>query len=293
MTHLTLIVTCTDRKTLAPHRQTTARELPDGPISHRCAWWRERLESAPVSASLQSLYKGESWCQSLALREELAARKPLRALVASAGVGLQGVDSRHPAYAATFSQGHEDTVCPTVDTPTWWRELRSLQGSVDLRQLTGTVMAVLSVAYARALHPDLLELAQKSNVELLVVGGWRDIPGATRVPADRALRAELGGTVSGLLPRIARRYIALADSAPLTSPEALRAWHEWRKSVRMVETYDRSPLTDQEVQAFIESMRREEPTISATRALRALREAGYACEQKRFGRLFAMAQEAA
>lgn len=288
MQQLTLIVPCTDRKAKAPTPQLTARSLPDLPTADRCGLWMERLSTVEAeSYPLNQLYKGDSWVRQRVLMEELQRRLPTRALIASAGLGLQSLDSAQPSYAATFSQGHEDTVCPSDDSGAWWLGLQEGIGSVRTSELSGPILAVLSTPYARAMDADLRDLGTRDDTDVLLIGGWKDIPGVTRIPADRTLRKALGGTVGSLLPRMAQQWVRLWDGDALTSDSALASWTQWREAASVREDFARRPLADDEVIEFIHRMRSQAPTVSATFALRALRDAGFACEQKRFGRLFA------
>lgn len=288
MQQLTLIVTCTDRKVKAPAQQLTAGSLPGLPTASRCALWIERLSTADADTyPLDQLYKGDSWVQQRVLMEELQRRVPTRALVASAGLGLQDLDSTHPSYAATFSPAHEDTVCPSDDSSAWWLGLQNGIGSVRIDELSGPILAVLSTPYARAMDADLRDLGTRDDTDVLLIGGWKDIPGVTRIPADRTLRKALGGTVGSLLPRMAQQWVRLWDGDALTSDSALAPWTQWREAASVREDFTRLPLEDEEVIEFIHRLRSQAPTVSATFALRALRDAGFACEQKRFGRLFA------
>jgi hypothetical protein len=51
-------------------------------------------------------------------------------------------------------------------------------------------------------------------------------------------------------------------------------------------TFDRARLDDHQVERFIHVALRRSPDTSCTRALRALRDGGQACEQSRFKTLF-------
>jgi hypothetical protein len=52
-----------------------------------------------------------------------------------------------------------------------------------------------------------------------------------------------------------------------------------------VARYERKKLSDEEVTAMIAGRLTLEPRMSASRMLREFRDAGYACEQSRFGQL--------
>jgi hypothetical protein len=48
-------------------------------------------------------------------------------------------------------------------------------------------------------------------------------------------------------------------------------------------------MTDAQLSRLIRKLKSADPGLSATRALRQVRDAGIACEQKRFGQLFSEA----
>lgn len=239
------------------------------------------------------LYKGDAWQQTLRLIAAAGKNWNAQTLVASAGLGLQHIDAEHPSYAVTFAAGHADTVCSTSDTGVWWHGLHRAPRAQSLTDVRGPVLVALSASYARAIHNDLTALGKRSDVDVLLIGGWKDVPGALRVPADRDLRKALGGAVSSLLPRMAQQWLALGEGHSLTSPTTRKRWSEWATASRTKETFERSAMTDEDVLDYIHRLRTTYPSISATAALRRLRDAGFACEQKRFGRLFRDCQEAA
>ena len=64
MKQLTLILTCTDRKAIAPPPQLTARSLPAVSVEERCGLWTERMSTTDTATiPLEDLYKGDSWVQ--------------------------------------------------------------------------------------------------------------------------------------------------------------------------------------------------------------------------------------
>ena len=123
-------------------------------------------------------------------------------------------------------------------------------------------------------------------------GGWRDIHGIERIRADRQLRAELGGSVASLLPRMAQRWLAPWDGGALTSGEHVSVWQRWSQESRHLDIHDRQRLSDLEVSEFITKVLSDDPSVAATTSLRMLRDSGYACEQHRFGAIFKKLKEA-
>lgn len=288
MHKLTIVVNCTDRKSVVPADDMRVRSLPLGDSSERFASWRRRVEGADRQVELLDLYQGEAWLQAKGLAADAhASGLSVRMLVASAGLGLVDVSQRAPSYAATFASGHADSVSHDLKRMAdWWLQLGGLPRTTSLPKFANeSVLLVLSENYARAMDADLVELS-KGGGDHFLVGGWRTIAGLPRLPADRDLRQALGGTVSSLSLRMARRWMAKRSGMHLfTTPDATR-WARWAGGARRSELYLRAPMTDQELIEIIGGLVRVEPGLSATRALRIIRDRGIACEQKRLGALF-------
>ncbi len=288
MTKLTIVVNCTERKSQTPAPQLQARALPSDSVEKRVQQWRRRVDEASPSSALIDLYQGEAWQQARGLADDAAKLGfKVRLLVASAGLGLRDVNSKGPAYAATFAGGHQDTVVPPgPESQVWWKALEAFADADSLAKIADDrVLLVLSENYARAMHGDLEELAGRGG-DLLLVGGAKTIEGLPRLPADMGLRRQVGGTASSITLRMARRWLAQRESHDVYDLQDARRWSSWAGSVSSLERYDRQPVSDAEVRAHVVRLKTTDPSLSATRALRILRDAGIACEQKRFGQLF-------
>lgn len=288
MAKLTIVVNCTERKSQTPNPQLQARSLPQDSVEKRVRQWRRRVDEAVPSSTLIDLYQGEAWQQVRGLAHDAVNLGfKVRLLVASAGLGLRDANSKGPAYAATFAGGHPDTVTPPgLASQVWWKALEKFGDSDSLIETAGDrVLLVLSENYARAMHSDLEELAARGG-DLLLVGGAKTVEGLPRLPADMGLRRQVGGTASSITLRIARLWLARRTSNDVYHPNDARRWSNWAASVSQLERYDRRPASDSELRALIVRLKETDPSLSATRALRSLRDAGIACEQKRFGELF-------
>ncbi|MCW0190516.1 MAG: hypothetical protein OJJ55_04380 [Rhodococcus sp.] len=288
MRKLTIVVNCTERKAVIPTPVVSVRTLPTGTIGSRFVEWEARVAGAASAMRLADLYRGDAWFQAKSLAvDAVEAGFDTQFLVASAGLGLRDTDTAGPAYAATFAAGHADTVAAgTEGIRQWWSQLGQLPSALRLSTDTHeSVMLVLSESYARAMDDDLMQLARRGG-DLLLVGGSRDIDGLPRIPADRALRNALGGATSSLNLRMARRWLATRSSDRLHSDGDEDNWLKWAANTRKVENYGRLPGTDDEIARQIEKLIGNDPTLSATKALRQFRDLGFACEQKRFGGLF-------
>ncbi|MDQ0770257.1 aryl carrier-like protein [Pseudarthrobacter defluvii] len=287
---LTVVVTCTDRKSLTPAERLRVENLPDGHQSQRVEQWRTALRQETARVSLRRLYQGDAWKQAFELERTLrdVGFEP-SVLVASAGLGLVPVDEEWPAYAATFSSRHADTVGRNAaDIRAWWKLITQEQKGL-VEHAEGQTLMVLSETYSSAMAEDLAAL--KGRDDVVIFGGSKDVPGELRIPADAALRGKLGGTSGSLNVRTANAWIARLDSPNLVGQRNNGRWRAWVDEVRRPEVYERKPMTDDDVLAFIREVRLREPTMRKTAALRILRDNGLACEQRRFGGLFSAVEK--
>lgn len=288
MKKLTIVVNCTDRKSQVPGAHLRLRSLPHGDPTSRFNVWRRRVERTHATAKLFDLYQGEAWQQVRGLMSDVANDGiDATLLVASAGLGLRDVCTRGPAYAATFTGGHPDSVgSGQGETRDWWRRLSMFEATHKLPEsVDEPVLLVLSESYAKAMDDDLSALATRGG-DLLLIGGARNIAGLPRLAADTSLRRELGGTRSSLTIRMARAWLSRQSNPALHTAEDEAAWFKWTRSVSYIERYERSAMTDAQLTLLIRELKVAEQGLSATRALRQVRDAGIACEQKRFGQLF-------
>ena len=288
MQKLTIVVNCTDRKSVVPTSDLRMRSLSVDHEDARFSLWRRRLGSATAEVRLLDLYQGEAWVQAKGLAQDARDQgAQVRMLVASAGLGLMDVTRHAPSYAATFALGHADSVTGDVKrTSKWWRQLGELPRATALSNVArDPILLVLSESYARAMDADLVELAKRGG-DYLLVGGWRSVDGLPRLKSDRDLRRTLGGTVSSINLRMARKWMARRSTSSLYSQFDTTRWEKWARGARSPEMYQRVPLNDDELVELVTGLRLEDPTLSATRALRLIRDRGMACEQKRFGMLF-------
>lgn len=280
---LTVIVTCTDRKAYEPARDLMVRNLLGADVETRSTRWLAAIEAEPPVAPLTDLYRGETWSQVTNLVNTARATGYDPALyVASAGLGLRKATFKAPAYAATFSPGHADSVAATTPAAKdWWSRLPH-----EVAALHDTpAIWVLSRSYAQVIGQDLL--ASRATDRVLVFGGSEQVPDQFRVPAQRSLRHTLGGTVTSINVRMAAKWIELADGDEIHSLAAREKFRLWAKEATVEERYDRRPLTDEQVIDLIRQMLAHDAGMPKSRALRQLRLTGLACEQKRFAGLYA------
>lgn len=288
MRKLAIVVGCTNRKSAPVPTELAVRSLDAGNTEARADQWVERVGAATERVPLSELYMGEAWQQAKTLLSDAGANGyDADMYVVSAGLGIRHVNSLGPAYSATFSRGHADSVANDgVGAVQWWRRMRTQSDAHAPESVCReSVLVVTSDSYGQVIAEDIDRWSARCD-DLLVVGGSdgqsSQVP---RLPADRALRKQLGGTVSSLTIRMARRWLEMSHGKRLTEDGVRTTWQEWARISRHVEVYDRIVMSDDDVRDFLGEVLGEEPTISATRALRKLRDSGRACEHRRFHRI--------
>ncbi|MEU9120104.1 hypothetical protein AB0C96_09620 [Streptomyces sp. NPDC048506] len=271
-------------------------------MKQRASNWQKRIRTATARGgsalpSLTELYRGDHWTRSRRLTAAASdAGYKTQLWVASAGLGLQPVEPETetaPAYAATFSTRHADSVATSAaENAQWWGHLQEGTGRATLQELgqRGPVLMVLSEVYASAMEAELLALGALGG-EALLIGGLREVPGVHRVRSDAGLSHALGGTLTSLNVRMAASWLEHSKDGTLTSPATQNAWSEWAAATTKPVKYNREPMSDEDVIVFIKRETATLPGVSRTRLLRALRDDGKACEQSRFANLYKKTME--
>ena len=301
---LHVVVTCTNRKTRAVPEQLHLGSVPGGDSDERARQWIRRIsaDDSPRVAA-RDLYAGEHWMISRALAGEETGN-PAQLWACSAGYGLIRADALVRPYAATFTTGHPDSVPSGTDgAAAWWQALSMWEGPTpgqprSIRALAeadpaASFLLVLSASYLCACREDIAvasKLVHDWDRFMVVSAGARNPGelGGVLVPGDARLQACLGGTRQALNARIAAHLV----SAGIRSrAEACRQLAHLLAQQPPLTRYERKKLGDTEVLALIKDGLDQSPGTSASRLLRQIRDAGYACEQSRFGHLFQVFRE--
>ena len=299
---LNIIVACSNRKTRAVPPTGRLRHVKATRASTRLNQWVALLSDDQVSALPASdLYAGEHWKIAGSLTDRAAS--VTRLWVCSAGYGLIPADAPIRPYSATFSANHPDGVPGgRAGASAWWAALGEWPGPVDaprsLAQLAATsrstqILLVLSAQYLAACRDDVLAAASKfdSSGQLSIISaGTKPDPDLVQylLPSDARLQNVMGGTRQSLNVRIAANLLV----SGITDHSAMRNYLAWLLAAQPpMLRYERSSMTDEQVSRYIREQLRTNPSTTRTQLLRQLRESGRACEQHRFGQLYARQQQ--
>jgi hypothetical protein len=155
-------------------------------------------------------------------------------------------------------------------------------------------LLVLSRNYLKACGPDVAAARAciGGSGQLMIVSAGTRPQGDLAdlmVPADARLQARFGGTRRALNARIGGYLLAAGIR---TAAEATEHMNQLLADQPPVLRYNRLKQSDLEILQRIAERLDREPRTSANRLLREFRDAGVACEQHRFTRLFRTLAEA-
>jgi hypothetical protein len=256
----------------------------------------------------EDMYSGDHWSIARSIPNENARRNlAVRLWICSAGYGLISPDTLIKPYRATFSKGQDDYVAvglmlddPEQASRQWWDRVCSsaLQHPIGPRSIAelaeqfGNVpmLVVMSADYLAAIRDDLRRAVSlpyfKTHLSIISSGTpgdhplWQD----HLLPSGADLAGSVGGTLTSLNIRVARRVLQKLDGAQPDTETFARLCRSIKR--KPLDVPRRREMTDQEIGQFVSSWLRKHPGTSKTPLLTALRRSGRACEQSRFGRIY-------
>lgn len=294
MTFTAAIVTnCTRRK--SGEVQIDLARLPSArDAAQLAAAWREHVERASPVSIVRSLYQGRSIADIVASASQLSSSW----YVVSAGLGLVFSDEPVAGYECTVAAGSE--LCRRLEragatTADWWNAITATEPRPLSRLIAkGPTLLALPSTYLRMVHDDLAHLSSARAEHLRIftsTAGARMVPEHLAdcvMPYDERLESVPGyaGTRADFAQRALRHFVEKVVAAGLPMAEA-RA-KVTSALVRRPQPL-RSPgkrMSDDEIRQTLTAQWAQHAG-SSTRLLRYLRdEAGIACEQKRFSRIW-------
>ncbi len=274
-------------------------------------WWRRLSTHGSETVRALDLYGGDHWSVARSLPAVAqASGSEAHLWVASAGYGLVPSDAQVRPYSATFATGHLDSVFHAGKGATtrcdftrdWWARLGDMPGPLGGAPRTVTalvkraphacVMVVGSPDYISAMAADLsAAIAVAANPERIIIvsrpGDFaRGVLANHLIPSDARLQRSVGGARTSLHVRVAKKILEEMSEWEFSAGVLREHYRRVLARSAKAPTFDRTPLTDDQVERFIHAELRRTPDLSCTRALRALRDRGKACEQSRFKDIF-------
>ena len=292
------------------------REVDATSVPERFSKWTSRIQqSRSTPQPAVETYSGGHWSVVRSLNGTFeSSQGSARLWIVSAGYGLISPADLIIPYGATFAQGQPDSVsassdpAPVSSSIAWWRLLAQWRpptilpdaprsvAEVVLRQPQATHLLVLPPDYFRALRDDLRESLNHlaDSRKLIIVSSdeksCAELPNNT-IKIDARLQVYLGGARSSLGIRTARAILQELAGKPVHLASARKVVTELLSRHGVAQIYDRRSVADSQVMLFISGELSKNRLLSYSQALRKFRDAGFACEMKRFRKLFAATRE--
>jgi hypothetical protein len=189
----------------------------------------------------------------------------------------------------------------------WWARLSEMPGPLRTTPRTvanivrddpqAYIVAVGSPDYMTAMESDLIDaISEASHPDRIILisrnGRFaRGVLAQHLIPSDARLQKRVGGARTSLHVRVARKVLSELNEWDLSAELLQGHYRRVLASSADIPAFDRTRLTDVQVERFIQAELRRSPYTSCTRALRALRDGGQACEQSRFKAFFHRARK--
>lgn len=304
LTTVHVIVTCANRKSRPIPAHLQLGHVPGRTPAQRGREWISRLaqaDSVPHAAAVD-LYAGEHWSVARAIPALHRPGEVIRLWACSAGYGLIPADAPVKPYHATLTPGQADSVPGAA--PSWWSLLSEWPGPAPehprtIRALVAAdpaaiFMFVLSKSYLRACRADIAAACEgitDPDQLFIVSAGTRPEGGLATfmIPADARLQARFSGSRRALNARIGAHLLA---EGIRSKSQAASYLARVLAAQPPIPRYGRAKQSDREILSLIAQRLAEAPGTSANRMLREFRDAGLACEQRRFSQLHRAAAEA-
>jgi hypothetical protein len=156
---------------------------------------------------------------------------------------------------------------------------------------SAVLIIALSSTYLNVLIDDLVSARSTLTVPdnlLVISAGTRPIPalGSSLLPVDAKFEHLVGGARTTLNARMLRYIVESNTPRELKASEISKSLAALASSLDRPRSFERLPLDETQIIAFIHRHSKSSPFPSASALLRTLRDEGYACEQKRFHRIY-------
>jgi hypothetical protein len=293
-----VIITCANRMSRPIPQHLQLGRVHGATPQERAQRWIARLAQADstLRVTANELYAGEHWSVARQFPTMQLPGEQIQLWSCSASYGLIPADTQIVPHHATLTRGQADSV--PGDTASWWSMLSEWEGPApgrprDIGALVAdepdaVFMLVLSKNYLRACGADAAmacaTVAHPDQFFIVSAGGRPEGSLATfTVPADARFQAHFGGTRRALNARIAAD---LLERGIRSKAEATEYLGQLLASQAPVVRYNRRKQSDGELLDLIAARLAQTSASSAHRMLRELRDAGLACEQRRFTRLY-------
>lgn len=310
MSKIILITTCTngknsDSKTILSLSQFSSGRTPSNVLINSWCNALNNAISTSATVSAENLYKGGHWATAKTILKEY----PVDLWVLSAGLGLIHHKDKVIPYKATFAVGYEESI-PSYSHEfigksfhrTWWKEIseRSCFKSHHPTSITELMKKNSKDFYVICGSPDYI-----NAIELDVINGLEYLVNAKKqllIITSKKINDRLGEYLFETNKKMAQwlKCNLLMLNISMAKYIIHELVHNKSDDLNNISQHVSDQLIDlpeveikkgirrslEDVNQFILKIIHQEPSISATQALRTFRDAGNSFEEKRFRAAF-------
>ncbi len=295
---INIISSCTSSKKYSPSDLLELTNIDDHLLlEDACELWINNIninKSSQYKAS--QLYKGAAWKVTLEIKEILNKKTPTNLYVASAGYGLIHSDKEIYSYDCTFSSGDSNSISKFnnyLENPSniiWWDKINTF--SSDSFSSESYFFIVLPHDYLVASQNFIQEIIHKYDKKVFIfIANKKSVPSfmdQNIVKFDSRFNSFQTGVMINILQRAVfwlSNEIIMKD-IPLVHKDLQNHIDMKLAQYKTFTMPVRKQLSEEEIYEKIRLMILYNNISSATQGLKYFRQLGFACEQKRFGKLF-------
>ncbi|MGK0469100.1 DUF6884 domain-containing protein [Clostridium sp.] len=295
---INIISSCTNSKKQTPSKSLQIENFNDDmDLEDIIRIWNSNIKAKGRTAfKATELYKGGSWQATLDTKEKLFIKYKTELFIASAGYGLIHAEEKILPYDSTFASSTKNSINKFKNNSKlkanirWWNSIN-----------TFPITSFSHEAYFFVILPHSYLIAAQDMIESLIkmftdkvfifIANNHSLPPSMQkniIKFDSRFNSFQAGVVSNMLQRavlwlsteIVTKDIPLSHT--ILQDHIEKEMFKYKIYVMPI----RTKLTEQELYEKIKIMILENHISSPSKGLRLFRDMGYACEQKRFGKLF-------
>lgn len=290
-----LISSCTNVKSIISDDKHLLRNYNLSSIEKVSTEWKKNLASKSINKTpARKLYQGPSWKATLDAEKNFSIKFTTQLLIASAGHGLIDSNEMISSYGTTFSKGHEDSIhnFKNIENPTqrWWTEINKF--GFNSLNAESYIFIFLPFDYLIALKnfiEDLIDIFDK-RIYILLTSKNK----LSNKIENKSLRFDtrFNSYEKGTLTTLSQRCMRWLSNEIITKELSLdhkilqNHINVFLSELPPYKIEQRKQLNDEELIKIIINQINTENIKSASQGLKGLRKKGFACEQKRYGKLF-------
>jgi len=259
-------------------------------------WNNNTKKQGETTYKVSELYKGTSWNASLNTKMKLLTKYKTELYIASAGYGLIHSEDEILPYNSTFASSTSNSISKfqnnsKINANTrWWNAINTFSFSSSTDE-----------SYFFVILPHNYLLASQDTIENLIsifgnqvfifIANNHSLPEFMKnniIKFDSRFNNFQSGVISNMLQRAVlwlSNEIIIKD-IPLCHASLQNHIEQEMSKYQTFVMPIRTKLSEEELYEKIKLMIQKENIQSASKGLKTFREMGYACEQKRFGKIF-------